>query len=287
MPKDPKLFGLPVNQEIAFSNHINVYKRRIEKIQTKFLRKLSSLKPFLGENEKILLITPARSPMTGLERLIIGWMVYYLKRCVLVFTNKRIIHLPAKPDYSYRNSIAQILYSDCQKISTKWKSLICNYKNGEKEIFHGLTGVKIKKVQSLLSTFDLGGPQSKYKTRTHLCPCCAAQLEKGKYICPDCRLIFKNKKESQKISWIYPGGGYFYTRHPFLGFGNTVAELTLIALVVTTFINLWAKVKGSGIMLILFGLLLVYEKLMTVYETNHFIDEYIPVDKEIRVRIKH
>ena len=101
MSKDFKTFDLPVNQESAFSNHENIYKRKLEKQQTKFLQKLSSLKPFLQKNEKILLVTSACSPITTLERLIIGWMVYYLRRCVLVFTNKRIIHLPAKSDYSY------------------------------------------------------------------------------------------------------------------------------------------------------------------------------------------
>jgi len=97
----------------------------------------------------------------------------------------------------------------------------------------------------------------------------------------------KNKKKSRKISWFFPGGGYFYTRHPFLGFGDVVAELTLIALVITTLINLRAEVRGSEIMLTLLGILLLYEKLMAVYETNHFVDEYIPVDKEIKPQIKH
>jgi hypothetical protein len=42
----PKVFGLPVDRKVLFSNHKNVYKKRIEKRQRKLFVKLGPIKPF-------------------------------------------------------------------------------------------------------------------------------------------------------------------------------------------------------------------------------------------------
>jgi len=39
------LFGLPVERDILFSNHKGIYKKGIEKQQTKFIEKISFIKP--------------------------------------------------------------------------------------------------------------------------------------------------------------------------------------------------------------------------------------------------
>jgi len=284
MPTELKTFNLPINQESAFSNHKNIYKRRLEKQQTKFLDKLTSLKPFFKEGEKILLIAPACSPMTLLEQLLAGYWIFYIKRAILVFTDRRILHVPVKSDYSYRNSIAQIMHGDLQEITLKGRSLICKYKAGKKEMFHSV-GVNLKKLKTVIESISIGGPMNNSKRRTHICPRCGAQLQKDKYVCPECRLVFKNKKEATKISWIYPGGGYFYARHPLLGVLDAITEIALIAVVIFAFISLWSGDEAATAPLIIFGIALAYEKLITVYETKHFIEEYIPVDKNFRVQI--
>jgi hypothetical protein len=103
---DPKLIDLPVDRNILFSDHNGKFKRGLEKRQTKLVEKLAFLTPFLKDDEKILLITTGCSPMSVLEQVVTGWLVYYLKRSLIVFTNMRIFHIPAKADFSYRNSIA-------------------------------------------------------------------------------------------------------------------------------------------------------------------------------------
>ncbi|MFH1062754.1 MAG: hypothetical protein V1747_07735 [Candidatus Omnitrophota bacterium] len=280
--KVQEVVGLPINKEIIFSNHKNVYKKRIEKRQSRLLKKIAFLKPFLSGDENIIMITTACSPMSITEQFLVGWMIFYLKRSLLVFTNKRIFHIPTKTDYSYRNSIAQIFYEDCQTITVRSRSLICKYKNNIKEQFHYIESSCIKKIKSLIKDLTgTGENASKYHRRTHICPRCAHELEQNKYMCLNCQLVFLNKKDSDKISWIYPGGGYFYTRHPFLGLGDAIVQLILIIWVVDALVTVITKgVETIGI-LVFSTILLVFEKLMTVYEATHFISEYIPIEKNL------
>jgi hypothetical protein len=280
---EQNLFDLPLDREILFSDHKNVYKKRVEKRQTGLVKKIPFIKYFLGEGEKILLITTGCSPVSIVEQLLTGWIFIYLKRSMFVFTNKRIFHIPTRIDYSYKNSMAQILYADCKLIKMRGSTLVVEYKNGKKEKFHYVARRERKKIRVLLETISLEGSPSRVQKRTHLCPRCAHELEEGKYTCSNCHLEFKNKAEAKKISLIYPGGGYFYTRHPFLGVGDAITETILVILVIVSLFDVTKDVEGSGVGLFIFALVLVIEKAITVYHSNHFVEEYIPSEKEIKV----
>ena len=279
---EQNVLGLPVNRDIIFSNHKGIYKKGIEKCQTKLFQKISFIKPFLKEDEKILLVTTGCSPMSGMEQLLTGWIVFYLKRSLFVFTNKRIFHIPAKLNYSYRNSIAHILYTDCQTIGMKWRTLAVKYKNGKKEKFYYIAGRERKKIKELLKTTSTEGIQSKTAGRLHLCPSCTKELIENEYVCPNCRLEFKNKDEAKKFSIIYPGGGYFYTRHPLLGIGDAITESILLLIVVISLIDVLQGNKDVFGSFVFFSIVLTLEKLITVFHSNHFINEYIPKEKEIK-----
>ena len=105
----PQIFGLPVDREVLFSNHKGIYKKRIEKRQRKLIVKLSFLKPFLKNNEHIQLVTTGYSPLNSLAQYLTGFIFIYLKRSLFVFTNYRILHIPATSSYKYNNSIAQVI----------------------------------------------------------------------------------------------------------------------------------------------------------------------------------
>jgi hypothetical protein len=276
------LCGLPVDTAILFSNHKNIYKRRIEKRQRKLLQKILFIHPFLHEGEKILHVTTGCSPVSVIEQLLTGWIVFYLKRSLFVFTNKRIFHIPTKSNFSYRNSISQILYGDCQKIALKGRTLVIEYKNGQKEKFVYIAGKEKKKIKAMLQTTALQDEQSPSMERTHLCPRCMHPLIKDIFTCPSCSLEFKNKTKTKKISIICPGGGYFYTRHPFLGLADAFAELYLSLLVLIVAVNvLMGNIANVGL-LGFFAVILAMEKALTVYHSNHFINEYIPKDRQIQ-----
>lgn len=272
---------LPLDREILFSNHKGNYKKRIEKRQTKLLKNVAFLKNFLKEDEKILLITTGCSPTPILEQLLTGWIFIYLKRSLFIFTNKRLFHIPTKRNYSYRYSIAHILYPDCDSIQLKGNRLVVGYKNGKKEKFLYIARKEKKKIKALIPTISFEGTPSEIQKRIHLCPRCTKELEEEKYICPHCFLEFKEKDKAKKISLIYPGGGYFYTRHTFLGVSDAIVETILLVLVIVSLIDAIKGVEGSGYELFPFAILLVIEKLISVYHSNHFIKEYIPKEKDI------
>jgi len=277
------LLDLPVNTDVLFSNHKNIYKQSIEKRQRKLLRKICFISPFLHQGETILCITTGCSPVSAIEQFLTGWVVFYLKRSLFVFTNERIFHIPTKQDFSYRNSISQILYADCQNIAVKGRNLIAEYKSGKKEKFLYIPKSESKKIRTLLQEMSREGQPGPTLGRTHLCPSCTNPLVTDQYTCPVCSLEFKNEKQTRRISIIYPGGGYFYTGHPFLGLSDALAEIYLTFLVIAEFFAAISGVAGSIYTLVLLGVILALEKALTVYHSNHFIKEYIPRDRCIKI----
>lgn len=278
---DPNLFDLPVDRKILFSDHNGRSRRGLEKRQTKLVGKLAFLKPFLKDDEKILLVTTGCSPMSLFEQVVTGWLVYYLKQSLIVFTNMRIFHMPAKADFSYRNSIARINYADCNGISMKRGYLEVRYKNGTREKFTHIDRKERKKIKALLSATSFEGVHAAAGGRTHLCPRCTAELVKDKYTCPSCRLAFKNISDARRISLIYPGGGYFYTRHPVLGVGDAITELILLVLLVASLIDALQSNGNGFVPLAIWGTALIIEKSISVYHSNHFIKDYIPEEKVV------
>jgi len=276
------LQSLPVNAESQFSNHKGVYKPRIEKRQRGLLEKISFIQPFLEDGEKILLITTACSPMSPLEQMFTGAIVFILKRSLLVFTDRRILHIPTNSDYSYRNSIAQILCGDCESIRVKGRTLVVKYKNAATEKFFCIAGQERKKAKKLLTEIPLDGQQSPQQRRTHLCPRCTQQLTYRNYTCPSCGLRFKSKAKARTISIIYPGGGYFYTGHPFLGFADASAEIYLSIFWLVALHGVKNGEPSSIFILLAFSLMLILEKALTVFHSNRFVDEYLPAEKIIK-----
>ena len=286
-PDSQFLFGLAIEHEIIFSNHKNVFKPGIKKRQTALAKKITFLEKFLQEDEKIFCVTTGCSPMTLLEQLLMGYRIIYLKRCLLIFTNKRILHIPTKTNYSYRNSVSQILYTDCQSIQLKGRTLVVNYAGKSKEKFYYIGGSENKKIKAFLKTVSFDNPQNTaLQTRTHLCPRCTGQLINNEYICQGCGLEFKNKSEGFRISVIFPGGGYFYTGHILLGIADALVETLLTIGVILSFIDALKGVEDALLSTIILAIILALEKAITVHDSNKFLDEYIPLKNQLNAETK-
>jgi hypothetical protein len=256
-----------------------IYKPRIEKRQRKLLQKITFLPSFLQEGERVLQVTTGCSPVSFVEQYLTGAIiVFIIKRALFVFTDKRIFHIPTKSNFSYRGSIAQILYADCQKIYAKGRTLIAEYKNGTKEKFPYIASREKAKVKALLKSISLDGQQSQAQQRTHLCPRCTNPLIENSFTCPACRLHFKSKARARKLSIIYPGGGYFYTRHPYFGIADALVETYLLLLLLVAMLAL----PESLFAVIFLAAILTIEKSITVYHANRYVEEYIPVQPDIR-----
>ncbi len=281
-------FGLPFNQEIAFSNPKGKLKEGIKKKQLRMIEQYALLlKQFLEPGEEILLVMRGCSPVSLMEQLTTGWVIFLLKRCTLVVTNRRILHFPSKTNFTPRNSVAQIRYGDVEMIKpSTWtgRKFVVKYKNGTKETFFYVK--ESRKLKAVLSVLQIQGqPQTLLRVRHHLCPKCTAPLNPGIYSCAKCGLEFKNERKARALSIFLPGGGYFYTGHHLLGIGDAVAESALLVVVITSLADLLfgavdplEKMK----LLVIFGVLLIYEKLITIYHARHYVKEYIPLDKDFQ-----
>ncbi len=282
----PQIFGLPVDRNILFSDHKEVYKKRIEKRQRKLFVKIGSVKPFLRRNESILLVTTGYSPLNSLAQYLTGFVFSYLKRSIFVFTNQRIIHLPTTVSYKYKNSIAQIAYAGCLSIAMKRGTLVVQYaKFGRIEKFKAIAIQERKKIRALLKKrIPLSGTKSHLAGRTHLCPRCAHRLVEKKYECANCQLNFKSRFVAAILAILVPGGGYFYVRQFLIGALDAVLELFLLIYSVFLIRDFYDQVPVDMIYLVVIPLLFLYIKIAAIIHSNHFIAEFIPTQKNIKPR---
>ncbi|MBN2020289.1 MAG: hypothetical protein JW749_08695 [Sedimentisphaerales bacterium] len=310
-----KLYGLPVDTTISFSNHEGIYKPQIEKRQRKLLQKVSRIAPFLERTERILHITAGCSHISFLEQLLTGAVLYSLKRALFVFTDRRILHIPCSPNLCYRDSIAQILYADCRRIYMRFSTLIACYKSGRTEKFPCISRQSRKKIKAILKENKPPSKTSLDLERSHLCPQCSRPLIKNYYACPHCDLKFKTKPVATMLSIIFPGGGYFYIRHPFLGALEAIMETLFIGLLAviswayymqssnSQFVESAYKAYGEfarfgGFVGFVFGLhrlsqavavcaiILVFEKLVTILYANKSIEEYVPKLRQVEPKLE-
>ena len=281
-----RIFGLPVDRAILFSNHKYVYKKRVERRQRKLIVKTSFLKPFLNKGEQILLVTTGYSPLNSPAQYLTGFLFVYLKRSLFVFTNSRILHIPTTSKYNYQNTMAQVAYAGCQSIVLKGGTLIVQYERAGKktEIFKGIAVSERKKIRSLIKKkIPLSGTQGHLSARIHLCPRCTQKLMLVKNKCQKCQLSFKSKLVAALSAFLIPGGGYFYIRQYLLGSLDALLEtisLGLIIYLINELRNQMPVESFLGTLILGFS----YLKIVAVIHSNHFVKEFIPKDKNIIVR---
>ena len=286
VPKE-ELYGLAVDTTALFSDHKGNYKQRIEAHQRKLLVKLGFLAPFLKPGERILHVISGCSPATFVEQLLTGALLQPLKRSLFAVTNKRILHVPVTRGLRHRWSIAQILYADCRYIRVRWATLVVKYKSGRTEKFRGIGWRGRKKARSLLKGVSLKGQSSPTMERTHLCPRCSKPLIKDYYTCLNCSLEFKKKPRATALSIIFPGGGYFYTRHPIIGILEAVMEtmvfLLLVASTTAYFISAPSAPRSITQAIMLCAIILGFEKIVTALFSNKCVEDFIPVQRHVEV----
>ncbi len=266
------LGGLKIDSATMFADHQGVHKPRIEKKQRKLAEKVTFLKDVLEDGEQLLAITTAVSPTSFIEQWTTGLVFVYIKRCMLVFTDRRVFHIPTTAGFDYRESLAEIRYGDLESIEQKGSRLKIAYKTGAKDLFLYVRGSERKKIRALLQAGDRLASPGATGNRTHLCPKCTHVLEVDRFDCPGCGKEFKSRTKARNLSLWLPGGGYFYTGHPFLGLMDAMIELLFLVIVAGSLIDGEWSVAG------IFGVLLALEKSITVYHANHFVKEYLPVE---------
>jgi len=272
--------ALRINEEIFFTDIKGKKKPRDRKQLSKLLGKATPLlQQTLEPDEEIQYIAPAISPYSVLEILTTGWVITVIRRSLLVVTDRRILHLPTKSDYTPKSSISQIRFPDIEEAKLTGslaKQLALRYRNGKKESFTGFPGKVAKKLSAILAGRTGQGTPTALAGRHHICPRCQQPLTTKSFTCTGCRLAFKDQKKATQYSLLIPGGGYFYTGHPVMGIVDALVE-GLFLLVILGGIVLMIDGDASAVATIFtFGVLLGLEKLLTIYHSRHYVTEFLP-----------
>lgn len=269
---------LPIDASIMFADHAGVHKPRIEKKQRKLAAKVTFLKDFLEDGEQLLAITTAVSPTSFLEQWTTGFIFVYIKRCMLVFTDRRVFHIPTTSSFEYRESVAEFRYGDLTSIAQKGSRLKVAYKSGAKDLFLYVRGSERKKIRALLQAADLQGSSGTDGKRVHRCPKCTHVLEADRFDCPGCGKEFKSRKKARNLSLWLPGGGYFYTGHPYLGVIDAFIEILFLVIIIGSLIPTSFNPNVDFALAGVFAVFLLIEKAITIYHANHFVKEYLPAE---------
>jgi len=272
---------LPIRGETAFANAKGKFQEKVKKQQLKYLKDhVEELQHVLEEGEEILLAAHGVSPFTVLEQLsTVGW-IYAIKRCLIVLTSRRLLHFPNNYRGKPRDSVAQVRFQDMESFKGK-RNVTMSYKNGTKEIFSQLRNGR-RLVQLLKGLVTTSSTSSQHGARQHLCPRCVAPLAKDRYNCPRCRFEFKEPGRAKLYAIFLPGGAYFYTRHTWMGFFNSILELLLLFFTFVFTLKYFMSPEKDLMYLMIglaFGAAVILGKLIAIYLTGHFIKEYIPVEK--------
>jgi hypothetical protein len=229
--------GVPVREDVAFANHKGVEKSGLRKRAEQLLDKLQEpLRKFLEPDEAVFCIARAQVMPSGVEQMFLGWHAMFLMPGVLVLTNRRLLHLLVERNGTWKRTVRCARWGDVEEAKAKGflgARLTAKYRDGRKEVYSALTGDDAKRIQLLLECLIPAGAAetSPALSMTSLCPECRSTLTPGIYECPSCRRAFKDEQTALQRSWLIPGGGFFYTGHPYLGISHGLVEAVLLLFV--------------------------------------------------------
>jgi hypothetical protein len=273
-----------VNYAVCFSDSKGQSKSSVEKKQTKLLASVTPfLQPILEPEEEILYVAESVTPYSLLEFFTTGWIITLLKRCLLVVTDRRLLHLPATPSLRPKGSVSEIRYGDVETLEVSGligKKLVVGYRGGKKESFALVRWEVPAKLSALLSRVNRNAAMTAESGRHFLCPRCARRLQPRISQCPACGQAFKDRRQATFWSLIAPGGGYFYTGHPILGLADAGVEAFLFLLVLLGIASGLSGEPDAWTSVAVGGVILAIEKLITIYHANHYVAEFLPASRQ-------
>jgi hypothetical protein len=291
--------GVAVREDTAYTDASGVTRRRIQNHADQALARLGGeLQRFLEKDEAVLYVARALRPVSTVERWTFGLYIYAAAACVLVVTNRRILHLGLNTGafgrWSWAGNQRSVRLGDLADVKIKGvltKRLVLKYRNGTREKYWGIRrqdGKKLSVLWAALLPASMG-ENSAAQAMVQLCPDCVTPLTPGVYACRNCSLAFKSEGELRRRSILFPGGGYFYTGRPLFGLGDAVVECFLLGVAA-----LWLLValgwpdpfagpldpyttsSEAWIVAGFMAFLIVAEKLLTIHHGRFFVRTFLP-----------
>jgi hypothetical protein len=276
--------GLPVDPRILFACPEGDDAQGVEVRKTGLLAKMSFLRKFLQENERVVFVTTAYAPSTVGEFLTLGaGLREAVKRVVFVFTDRRLFCIPATWRHGYRGMVTQAWYADCKSVRVEGSALVLEYVSGKQEKFPTIPRADRPLLMQIPTNADHGAPagdedgHTAPRERHHLCPSCTGVLTPRVWTCPHCGLEFKTEREAHIQALAIPGGGYFYANHLIVGTIYSAVESYLMILMFIGGLR-WVRGLTDAQLLGLATVLLLAEKLMARYHARREMAQFIPSD---------
>jgi hypothetical protein len=289
--------GLKVREDTLYTNREGEEKSGIRKRAEKALQRLQEpLRRVLGTDEAVLYVAYAQAPVSTLEQLTLGWYLYYVSRCLLVLTNRRLLQVHVKRQGGWDGRLRSLAWGDVAEAKVQGLlnlPLRLKYHDGRKETYWGLRRADGKKIQSLLESLlpASASESTAAQGATSLCPRCLSPLTARVYQCAKCAMKFKDERSMLWRFLLIPGGGYFYVRHWFLGVMDFLAEIffllvalfwVLIALGVVQEAPRPGESPASAaealIVVVFIVVALGIKKGVTIYHCQRRIREFIPAE---------
>ncbi len=278
--------ALTLRPETAFADAKGERKDKLEREQRRRFEACRGLLQAVAEpGEEVLYVAAAVAPFSVLEFLTTGWILMSLKRCYLAVTDRRLLHIPLTVRGRVKRSIAEVRYGDLRsiKVAGVFSGVVdVVAASGGKERFSSLRMGEKKKLAALLTGKANPAPApARDPARRFLCPRCARRWA-GEERCPQCGLAFKQGRLGFWLALLAPGGGYFYTGHPWLGIGDAFAEVFLLVLLLFGIGAVALRDQDGWPILVIAAVGLALEKLISVYHLRHYLAEALPADASFR-----
>jgi hypothetical protein len=289
LPQSATWNTILVRNDVLFTNEHGEEKRGTQKRSEKALQKLApALQRVLLPGETVFYIARALSPLTILEQLTAAWWTRLLAASAVVLTNKRLLFFPVKSDGSWKESVRSMQWGDLEEVKAKGlliRNVTFKSKNGTKTTYTHFRRGDANKIVAIATA--LLPASSGEMTATHgfvqLCPDCRNALIAGQYFCAGCGLTFKSEQTMVKRSIFLPGGGYFYTGHPWIAILPAIVEgILLLELVLFLIAGLASPQAGPKLIaaVMILGIFWALETSVTILHCRRYIREYIPEKRD-------
>lgn len=284
-----KASDIALRNDVLYTNPKGEQSPAIQKRNEKALQKLQpALQRILLPNETVFYLARARRPLSVMEMLSHNYWTAALAAAAVVITNQRILFLPVKTDGTWRQSVRVAHWGDLKEVKAKGllaKNITFRFHSGAKIAYTSFSRADAKKIEAIAAVLlpAAAGELTSAQGLTQLCPDCRHTLTPGQYTCPSCGLIFKNEKTMVTRSILLPGGGYFYTGHPWIGIIPAVAEgMLVLEVFVVLAVGLASPkaMRGVFFALLVLGLFWAIETLVTISHCRIYIREYIPEKRD-------
>jgi hypothetical protein len=285
LPQITKVDAISVRGDVLFTNDKGEAKASVQKRSEAALRKLMPpLQTILLPGEAVLYVARAHSPLTPLEQITAAWWTRLLAAAAIVITNQRLLFFPVKRDGSWRESVRAVYWGDLEEV--KPRGLLVHHvtfksKNGTKATYTHFRRRDAKKIAAISKALHptASGEMTSAHGFVQLCPGCRNVLTPSHYLCPACGLAFKDEKTMVRRSILLPGGGYFYTGHPFIAMLPAVIEgFLMLDILVLLFAGLSSPSTRVTVLPTLTVLILFWslETAVTILHCRRYIREFIP-----------